>query len=141
VLADATGATILVDEVISAPFDEVWAVASDLEHELPHLVADVRSFRVVGRSGERLVAHARSRLGLPARFDVVLRPGWCLMQSRFVFGAMAATPAPGGTRFVFAGAFRNRGHRLTTWALAPLWRRVGDRIATRVAERVALNRP
>lgn len=51
-------------------------------------------------------------LGQRARFDVVLRPGWCLMRSRFVLGAMAAVPDPaGGTRFAALGGFRLPGMR------------------------------
>ena len=48
-----------------------------------------------------MTARARGRLGQHARFDVVLRPGWCVMQSRFLIGGMAAVPEAGGTRFAF----------------------------------------
>jgi hypothetical protein len=63
----------------------VWEAASDLEHELPRMVTDLRSFEITSARGERMTAHASGRLGQRARFDVVLRPGWC----------EAGAPAPG----------------------------------------------
>lgn len=57
---------------------------------MPLMIGDIRSFTVTSAVGERLEATARSPLGMRARFDIVLRPGWCLMRSRFVIGGMAA---------------------------------------------------
>ena len=45
--ATVPGGAIVVEEVIDAPFERVWAVAGDLEHEFPLLVRNVRSMRVV----------------------------------------------------------------------------------------------
>jgi hypothetical protein len=56
-----------------------------------------------------MTARARGRLGQRARFDVVLRPGRCLMQSRFLIGGMAAAPEGEGTRFAFLGGLRLPG--------------------------------
>jgi hypothetical protein len=116
VIAATTPGVIYAEQHIPAPFGEVWAVASDLENELPRIVADVRTFKITASAGERLQGRARSRLGLRARFDVVLRPGWCLMQSRFLIFGMAAVPEDGGTRFAGLGALRVPGASL----LAPV---------------------
>lgn len=109
--------------VLPTSADEVWAVASDLEHELPRCLSTVRSVRITREDGERLELMATGTLGQRARFDVVLRPGWCLMRSRFVVGAMAAVPEGDGTRFASLGGFRLPGVRLA----APLLTLAGDR--------------
>jgi len=72
-----------------------------------------------------MTARARGRLGQHARFDVVLRPGWCVMQSRLLIGGMAAAPEAGGTRFAFLGGLRLPGVRL----IDPLLRPAACRIA------------
>jgi hypothetical protein len=84
----------------------------------------VRRMRVLAAAtpsiaGERMTALARGRLGQRARFDVVLRPDWCVMQSGFLIGGMAAIPEADGTRFAFLGALRLPGLRL----LDPVLRR------------------
>lgn len=136
VLAAMTPGAVVVETVLAHPFDEVWAVASDLEHELPRCLRDVRSFTITRAESERLEAHARGRLGLRARFDIILRPGWCVMRSRFLLGAMAAEPAPTGTRFAFLGGFRFPGTR----PAAPVLRLVGRpalrHVVGRYAERI-----
>lgn len=63
-----------------------------------------------------MTGHSRLR----ARFDVELRPGWCLMRSRFLLGGMAARAEPDGTRFAFLGAFRLPAAALLGAALAPV---------------------
>ncbi len=104
VIAAATPGAIYAEEHIPAPFDAVWAVVSDLEAEVPRIITDVATFTVTASDpGFYFEARARSRLGLRARFDVVLRPGWCLMQSRFLVFGMAAVPEAGGTRFAGTG--------------------------------------
>ena len=124
VLAEAVRFPVYVAEVVlPAPFEEVWAEVSDLEHELPRHLSTVRSVRITRVDGDRLELLARGNLGQRARFDVVLRPGWCLMRSRFVLGAMAAVPEEGGTRFAALGGFRLPGARLAR----PLLTVLGDR--------------
>jgi hypothetical protein len=137
VLADATGAGLFVEGIIALPFEQVWAVASDLEAELPSLLPDVRSLRITHVQGDRLAADVRGYLGLRARFAIVLRPGWCLMQSRFLLGGMAALPTSEGdeTRFAFLGKLRIPGLRIVRPLLAPLERRVGRKILTRLEHR------
>jgi len=86
VIAAATPGVAYAEKLIPAPFSAVWAAASDLERALPRMVTDLRSFEITSTRGEQLTARARGRLGQHARFDVVLRPGWCVMQSRFLIG-------------------------------------------------------
>ncbi len=107
VAATAPGA-YFHETVVAAPLDEVWAVAADLEGELPGwLFADIRSVEVSPAVGtDRLVARVLGHSGLRARFDVVLQPGWCLMQSRFLLGGMAACEEDGATRFALLSGIR-----------------------------------
>jgi len=86
ILAAAIPGTAIAETIVAQPFERVWAAASDLEAELPHIIRDFRAVRVSQGQGGRLVLHARGRLGQRARFDVVLLPGWCWMQSRFLAG-------------------------------------------------------
>jgi hypothetical protein len=126
VIAAATPGVAYAEKLIPASFGAVWEAASDLEHELPRMVTDLRSFEITGARGERMTARARGRLGQYARFNVVLRPGWCVMQSRFLIGGMAATPEGDSTRFAFLGGIRLPGIRLL------------DRVVRPAAERLAL---
>jgi hypothetical protein len=119
VLAAAIPGTVYAEDVTAADFATVWALLSDLEHELPQLITDLRSFTITSAVGERLEASARGRLGQRARFDVVLRPGWCVMQSRFLTGGLAAEPDGTGTRVAFFGGLRFPGARLARPLLAP----------------------
>ena len=136
VLAAMTPGAVVVETLLPHRFDDVWAVASDLEHELPRCLGDVRSFTITQGDGERLKADARGYLGLRARFDIILRPGWCVMRSRFLLGAIAAEPAATGTRFAFLGGFRLPG----TGPVAPLLRLVGrpalGHVVGRYAQRI-----
>ena len=96
------------------------------------MITDLRSFEIVSDRGECLTADARGRLGQRARFDVVLRPGWCVMQSRFVIGGMAAVAEPEGTRFALLGGLRVPGARL----IDPLIRPAAARLARRPINRL-----
>ena len=85
--------------VIDAPRDDVWGVVGDLEEGVPRFEGTVSAAAIVHREGDRLVLDARTRLGR-MRFDVVLRPGWCVMRSRFANVGMAArAEGDGRTRF------------------------------------------
>ena len=128
VIAGAVGGGVYGEVHLAMPLEQVWGVVADLEHELPHLVRDVRSFEYLpGVPADDGVRHAvvRGSLGKRADFGVVLRPGWCLMQSRFLVGGMAAVAEDGGTCLAFYGAFRVRGLR---W-LRPLLRVTRARLA------------
>lgn len=127
VVARSTPAASYAEHLVPAPFDRVWELASDLEEQLPRLITDISAFTVTSSRGDRLEARARSPLGLRARFDIVLRPGWCLLQSRFVLGGMAAVAEGDDTRFAFFGALRIPGVRLLDRALTPWWTRWAPR--------------
>jgi len=114
----------------------VWEAASDLEHELPRMITDLRSFEITSARGERLTASARGRLGQHASFDVVLRPGWCVMQSRLLIGGMAAIPEGEGTLFAFLGGLRLRGIRLLDPVLRPAARPLALRPIKRLEHRL-----
>ncbi|MGF6887992.1 hypothetical protein ABIA39_006505 [Nocardia sp. GAS34] len=108
VIAAAAPGGHLHEAVLDAAPDRVWAVMSDLEGELPRwLFADIASARYLpDRAGSARRLLVRGRSGLRARFTVVLEPGWCLMQSRFLLGGMAVVPEAAGTRVAVLGGFR-----------------------------------
>ena len=108
VLAAAAGA-VVVERVIPAPVEAVWAMASDLEREVPRLGWYVRSLRIVRVNGDRLDLDVRGPLGVRDHFDAVLRPGWCWCQGRVLRVGMAATPIPEGTLFAVAAGLRLPG--------------------------------
>jgi len=141
ILAASIPGAAMAETVIAQPFERVWAVASDLEGELPHLIRDFRTVRVSPGEKGRLVLHARGYLGQRARFDVVLRPGWCWMQSRFLLGGMAAAPHPDGTTVALLGGLRQPGIR----AMQPLVNAAGRPLAAgalrRLADRARLRGP
>jgi len=136
VLAATTPGVAYAEKLIPAPFDAVWDAASDLEHELPRMVTDLRSFKITSARGERMTARARGRLGQRAGFDVVLRPGWCVMQSRFLVGGMAAVAEEGGTRFAFLGGLRLPGMRLIGPLIRPAARKLALRPISRLEHRL-----
>jgi hypothetical protein len=140
-LAAAVPGAFVAETVIDAPFDQVWAVAADLERELPAYLPDVRSFTITRREGERLEARARGYAGLRARFDIVLRPGWCVMRSRFLLGAMAAVPEGQQTRFAFLGGAHIPAQKAAAPALGLLGRRTVPRVLTRFTNRVHQHGP
>jgi hypothetical protein len=138
VLAAAIPGARVAERVVAAPFEEVWAVMSDLEGELGHFQPDLRHLRITRGDGERLEVLARSRWGMRARFDVLLRPGWCWMQSRFLLVGMAAQPDPAGTLVALTGGIRVPGRAALVPVLVGLAnRRAADRLADRVTARRA----
>jgi hypothetical protein len=62
---------------------------------------------------------------------MILRPGWCLMQSRFLTLGMAAIPAGDHTRFGYLAGLRVPGNRI----IAPLLRPAQRRLARSVLHR------
>jgi hypothetical protein len=129
VLATSIPGASYAEEHLDIPFDRVWGFVSDMETSMPRLITDFRSFRILDRSGDRLTARAVGLLGHRGRFEVDLRSGWCLMQSRFVVGGFAAVPEGEGTRFAGCGGLRLPGSRL-------LMASVGDRGAQRIVRRL-----
>lgn len=126
VLAAGIPGARVAERLIPAPFEEVWGIVSDLEHELGNFEPDMRSVTVL-RAGDRVEARARGVLGLRARFDVELDPGWCWMQSRFLLIGLAAVPAPGGTLVAATGGIRVPGRS----ALVPIGVLASNRRALR----------
>lgn len=139
VLAAAVPGAVVAEARIDAPFDVVWEVAADLEHELPHYLRDVRSLRITRSSGDRLEAHARGYAGLRARFDIVLRPGWCVMRSRFLLGGIAAIADGDHTRVAFLAGTQLPAQRLAAPALRVVGRWAAPRIIANLAQRVRLH--
>jgi hypothetical protein len=105
------------------------------------MITDLRSFEITDTSGERLTARARGRLGQRARFDVVLRPGWCVMQSRFLIGGMAVRQEEDGTVVAFLGGLRLPGMRLLGPLLRPAIQPLALRPIARLEHRLRTRRP
>jgi len=131
--AGIPGATV-TERVLPAPFERVWALLSDLEGQFGRIQPDMHRVTITQVDGDRLQALARSRFGMRARLDGVLRPGWCWLQSRFLLIGMAASPEPGGgTRVAFTGGVRVPGRA----ALVPIGvGRAGRRAMNRLADRL-----
>lgn len=72
----------------------MWRTGMSARGDMPRLVHDFRTVTITPGTGERLVMHARRYLGQRGRFDVLIRPGWCWMQSRFLLRGVAAAPTP-----------------------------------------------
>ncbi|WP_129307897.1 hypothetical protein [Streptomyces sp. L2] len=138
VLAAGLHAGLYAEEHIALPYERVWAVASDLSGELPHLIPFLREFRVPPGDADRVPALAVGRSGVRAPFEVRLAPGWCLMQSRLIVGGMAAVPEGDGTRFAVLGATRPAPLRPAQWLYGRvLGERRGRAFVHRVTERAA----
>jgi hypothetical protein len=135
VLHAALPGTMLAETVLPAGFHEVWSVISDVESSFPDLVPDVKSIRIVARDGERIRAMVHGRSGLRAPFEMILRPGWCLMQSRFLVFGMAAVPAGDHTRFGYLAGLRLPGRWIVSPLPAPLRRRLARAVLRRFEAR------
>ncbi|GGW80496.1 hypothetical protein GCM10010503_67380 [Streptomyces lucensis JCM 4490] len=138
VMAAGLNAVMYADAHVDLPMTDLWAVASDLEGELPHLVPTLREFRCRPLGGDRQLGWAYGLLGHSARFDVQLRPGWCLMQSSCVVGGMAAVPEGSGTRFAVLGGLRQPWSAPLQRALRPLGRARGLLMVDRAARRAVI---
>jgi hypothetical protein len=118
VLAAAIPGAAVAEGVLDAPFDAVWAAATDFEQvgAIEVLIRDsrVRSRRPdAGTGGERVEVEYRPRpFGPRDVTEVDLRPGWCWMQSPLAIAAMAAVPEGDRTRFAHLEAVRFPGRRL-----------------------------
>ncbi|MEV0989551.1 hypothetical protein [Streptomyces sp. NPDC049949] len=107
IMAAAVPGARVVERVLPAPLEAVWAVMGDLEGGFGDFQPDMRRVRVLRVSGNRVEALARSRHGFRARLRGHLQPGWCWLQSRFLIIGMAAAPEPGGgTRVALTGGVR-----------------------------------
>ena len=135
VLQASMPGAMLAETVLRAPLDEVWAVLEDVERGFPGLVPDVRRVRIVRRDGENLRVDVEGRSHLRAPFDMVLRSGWCLMQSRFLVFGMAAVAEGDTTRFGYLAGLRLPGKRLLSPVLSRWHRRLARRTLRRFEER------
>jgi hypothetical protein len=100
------------ERVLDAPFDDVWGVAGDLEGGTPQWKKDVVALSVMRREDDRFDAEIRSYVGIHMRVRAVLRPGWCVMQGRFLVVGMAAAPEGERTRFAHFEALSLPGSRV-----------------------------
>jgi hypothetical protein len=98
----------LVEAVLDAPYAAVWNLASDLEHGVPQFEPSVATVQIVEREGERLQVLVRTAEGSEIPMTVVLRNGYCLMQSDHVSIGMAAHAEANKTRFAHFEALRGR---------------------------------
>ena len=106
----------LIESVIQAPFDAVWAVAGDLVNGVPRFEHHVRRIEILSQEHERLELLASGPLGLRMRYDVTLRPGWCVMRSWASDIGMAAAPeGEGCTRFAHYEGSRWLGRLGRVW--------------------------
>jgi hypothetical protein len=117
------------------------ALLADMPTELPHLIRTVRSFRIIAGTAQRGHALAIGVIGNRAEFEVRMRPGWCLMQSRLIVGGMAAVPDGDGVLFAIVSGVRPRVLRpvhALYWSMVGRWRM--PQLARRVERRARLRR-
>jgi hypothetical protein len=98
----------------------------------------LRSFRVVDTAGDRLQVRTVSLLGIRGHVVIISRPGWCVLQCRFVVGGMAAVAEGAGTRIaiyrgIWAPAGRILPSRITERATRQTLARVREHFAERDA--------
>ena len=125
VLAAALPGVQMEERVLDHPVADVWALVSDLEHNVPRFDRDVAEVRIVGRAGPRLDVLTRTRGGLRVRFDVELQPGFMWMAAshrRYVVGM---------------GAIALDEHRSLLAHLEGVPRKAGALLAGRTARHVA----
>jgi hypothetical protein len=113
VLAAAIPGAAVAESVLHAPFDDVWAAATDFEGAVPRIELFIGRARVVSREGERVsVEITPPMLRRPQPLEVVLRPGWCWMVSPMAIAGMAAVPEGAeSTRFAHLEALTIPGGR------------------------------
>jgi hypothetical protein len=114
VIAAGIPGAAIVERVLDAPFESVWATATDFEGALSGFEVSVGRARIVKRDGETVTLESRLPL-LPVRqrVDVHVRDGWCLMQGRGFVAGMAARPEGDRTRFAHLEAARVPGAAIT----------------------------
>jgi hypothetical protein len=121
VLTAALPGVALVEDTIDAPFDAVWSIAGDLVEGVPRFEDRIARVEIGERRDEHLKVTIHVRRGPATIWDVLLRPGWCWMQSArlgLLVGMAAAPEADGRTRFAHAEGTRTAFSR----PLAPLLR-------------------
>lgn len=99
VIAAGVQNATLVEAVLDAPYAAVWQLASDLTDGVPQFEPSVMAVQISERAGERLRVVVETHRGLKIPMAVVLRDGYCLMQSETVSIGMAARAEGHKTRF------------------------------------------
>ncbi|HIK84125.1 MAG TPA: hypothetical protein EYG08_03345 [Myxococcales bacterium] len=74
------------------PSNSFWRFIEDLKTNTPRIEAAVSRLEILDRNGDRLRLKSRSPLGFWDEFNVILRPGFCVMQGRSGQIGMAARP-------------------------------------------------
>ena len=120
----ALDGAVCTERYIPFPYCQVWDVISDLERELPRIVTTMRSCRVIASDGHTMQVLATSVLGFKAQFNVRLRNGCLLMQSRCIAIGAVADPHGQGTQLMVACWLWRPGKLRARAALSPL---VGSR--------------
>jgi hypothetical protein len=112
VLAAGVPGSAVIERVLDAPFDDVWAAATDFEGGVPKIEIMIGSAEILSREGERVEVRVKPRpMGRPIPLHVVLRPGWCWMVSPLAVAGMAAVPEGERTRFGHLEALTMPGGR------------------------------
>ena len=124
VLAQSVPGATLIEQLLDAPLDDVWAVATDFPTYLHRFEGGIRSARVLAAHGpddDRAIdLRIQTIVGLPMRMNAIVRPGYCWMEARprlYVVG-LAAIADGARTRFAHVEGLPVPGGRL----LAPLIR-------------------
>jgi len=122
-LSAALPHTLLRERIIEASFEDVWAIAGDMEHGVPLMEVGIRSIEILQRDGERLRVRTHSSIGASVDLDAIVRPGWCVMRSPQMDIGMAAIPVAEGRETLFA---HFEGERRFGRLLYPLlWGKIG----------------
>jgi hypothetical protein len=112
VLGAAIPGAAVAEAILDAPFDDVWAAATDFEGRVPQIEIFIGSAEVMSREGDRLQVRITPRLlRRPQLLHVVLRRGWCWMVAPMGAAGMAAVPEGERTRFAHLEALTLPGGR------------------------------
>jgi hypothetical protein len=87
------------EALLDAPYPAVWALVSDLERGVPRFEPSVVAVEIIERSGDQLRVIVRTQRDSRIPMEVLLRDGYCLMQSEHASIGMAASPEGDKTRF------------------------------------------
>jgi hypothetical protein len=102
-LAAGLPGAVLREQVLDAPFDQVWGFVGDIERSVPAFDRNVSRLTIDDRDRDRLRGRAWApRVPVPFRYDMVLRPGWCWMATRPTLHVVGMAAEPDGDRTRYA---------------------------------------
>ncbi|HLM62973.1 MAG TPA: hypothetical protein VK306_01635 [Acidimicrobiales bacterium] len=102
-LAAGLPGSVLREQVLDAPFDDVWGFVGDIERSVPAFDRNVARLAIDDRDGDRLRGRAWApHVPVPFRYDMVLRPGWCWMTTRPTLHVVGMAAEPDGERTRYA---------------------------------------